>query len=74
MNVKTGEILTMVSLPTYDDNVFTQGASARDLQRLYEDVHRPMMNHAIADRLPPGSVFSIPYLIRLLVAAHAHNA
>jgi len=59
MNPQTGEILAMVSLPTYDNNIFTQGASARDLQRLYEDVHRPMMNHAIADRLPPGSVFKI---------------
>jgi penicillin-binding protein 2 len=59
MNPQTGEILAMVSLPTYDNNVFTQGASTRDLQRLYEDVHRPMMNHAIADRLPPGSVFKI---------------
>ncbi|MEE8389286.1 MAG: penicillin-binding protein 2, partial [Anaerolineae bacterium] len=63
MNPQTGEILAMVSLPTFDNNLFTPGTSADDLasnlQRLYEDVHRPMLNHAISDRLPPGSMFKI---------------
>lgn len=59
MNPQTGEILALVSLPTYDNNLFTQGISARDWQRLSEDPHRPLLNHTIADRLPPGSVFKI---------------
>ena len=59
MNPQTGEILAMVSLPTYDDNLFTQGISNRDWQILSENVHRPMLNHAIADRLQPGSVFKV---------------
>ncbi len=59
MNPQTSEILALVSLPTYDSNIFTQGASTRELQRLYEDVHRPMINHAIIDRLHPGSVFKV---------------
>ncbi len=58
MNPQTGEILAMVSLPTYDNNVFTRGISDRDWQS-FENVHRPLMNHAISDRLPPGSVFKI---------------
>jgi len=58
MNPQTGEVLAMVSLPTYDNNLFTQGISARDLRRL-ESPHRPMLNHAITDRLPPGSTFKI---------------
>ena len=58
MNPQTGEILALVSLPTYDNNVFTRGISARDWQS-FENVHRPLMNHAISDRLPPGSVFKI---------------
>ena len=59
MNPQTGEILAMVSLPSYDNNLFTQGISTRDWQLLSENVHRPMLNHAIADRLQPGSVFKV---------------
>ncbi len=59
MNPQTGEILAMVSLPTYDNNLFSQGISAADWQRLQEDVHRPLLNHAIADHLQPGSTFKV---------------
>jgi penicillin-binding protein 2 len=59
MNPQTGEILAMVSLPTYDNNLFTQGISAADWQRLGEDLHRPLLNHAIADHLQPGSTFKV---------------
>ena len=59
MNPQTGEILALVSLPTYDDNLFAHGISTSDWQALSENVHRPMLNHAIADRLQPGSVFKV---------------
>jgi penicillin-binding protein 2 len=59
MRPRTGEVLAMVSLPTYDNNLFARGISAADWQRLNEDVHRPLMNHAIADQVPPGSTFKI---------------
>jgi len=59
MNPQTGEILALVSLPTYDNNLFTQGISTLDWERLRSDPHRPLLNHAISDRLPPGSVFKI---------------
>jgi len=59
MNPQTGEILAMVSLPTYDNNLFTEGISLSDWQSLGEDPHRPLLNHAISDGLPPGSVFKI---------------
>ncbi len=59
MDPRTGEILAMVSLPTYDNNLFAQGISPQDYQRLLDDPHLPLMNHAIADWLPPGSIFKI---------------
>lgn len=59
MNPQTGEILALVSLPTYDNNLFTRGISMQELQRLNENPHRPQLNHAIADRLQPGSVFKV---------------
>jgi penicillin-binding protein 2 len=59
MDPRDGQILSMVSLPTYDNNLFAQGISTADLERLYEDPHRPLLNHAISDNLPPGSIFKI---------------
>jgi penicillin-binding protein 2 len=59
MDPQTGEVLAMVSLPTYDNNIFVEGISDYDWQRLSQDPHRPLLNHAISDELPPGSVFKI---------------
>jgi penicillin-binding protein 2 len=59
MNPTSGEILAMVSLPTYDNNLFTGGISWRDYERLSNDKHRPLVNHAIGGQYPPGSVFKI---------------
>lgn len=59
MDPRTGEILAMVSLPTYDNNLFAEGIPLEEYQRLLEDPHRPLVNHAIADQLPPGSIFKI---------------
>jgi penicillin-binding protein 2 len=59
MRPQTGEILAMVSLPTYDNNLFAQGISTADWERLNKDVHRPLINHAISDQVPPGSTFKV---------------
>jgi len=59
MNPQNGEILAMVSLPTYDNNLFSQGISSRELSLLSEDPWTPLVNHAIAGLYPPGSTFKI---------------
>ena len=59
MNPKTGEILAMVSLPTYDDNLFARGISQEDYERLSNDPNHPLMNHAISGVYPPGSTFKL---------------
>ena len=41
MNPQTGEVLAMVSLPTYDDNMFARGISNDEYQALIEDPNRP---------------------------------
>lgn len=58
-NPQTGEILGMVSLPSYDNNEFTGGISTRSLLALQEDESRPMVNHAISGMFPPGSTFKL---------------
>ena len=59
MNPQTGEILAMVSLPTYDSNKFATGISPADYAAYIADPTRPLRNHAIADIYPPGSTFKL---------------
>ncbi len=59
MNPQTGEILAMVSLPTFDNNLFARGISPRELQLLSEDRWTPLVNHATAGLYPPGSIFKV---------------
>ncbi len=59
MNPQTGEILAMVSLPTYDDNLFARGISNADFQRLLNDPAKPLLNLAIQEQFPPGSTYKL---------------
>ena len=59
MNPQTGEILAMVSLPTYDNNKFAAGISPEDYAAYLADPTKPLRNHAIADIYPPGSTFKL---------------
>lgn len=59
MNPQTGEILAMVSLPSYDNNLFAQGISTAAYQQLLRDPNRPLHNFAVNDQFPPGSTFKL---------------
>jgi len=59
MNPKTGEVLGLVSLPTYNNNLFARGITADEYQALIDDKRLPVLNHAISALYPPGSVFKI---------------
>ncbi|HOJ02258.1 MAG TPA: penicillin-binding transpeptidase domain-containing protein, partial [Anaerolineaceae bacterium] len=56
MNPKTGEILALVSYPTYENNRMARFIPAYYYQQLSEDPNRPLFNHAISAEHPPGSV------------------
>ena len=58
-NPQTGEILAMVSLPNYDDNLFAGGISNAAYQKLLTDPNRPLLNFAINEQYPPGSTFKL---------------
>ena len=57
VEVETGEILSLVSLPTYDNNIFAGRVDDAALQYLLENPAKPLVNHAIAEMYPPGSTF-----------------
>ena len=59
-NPQTGEILAMVSLPTYDDNAFARGISAtRPTRSSLTDPNKPLLNHAVQAHYPPGSTYKL---------------
>jgi penicillin-binding protein 2 len=60
MNPKTGEILAMVSLPSYDNNLFSRPViKPSDLDEVTKDPYLPLINHAFQSAFPPGSTFKI---------------
>jgi penicillin-binding protein 2 len=59
MNPQNGEILAMVSLPSYDNNEFAQGISTARYRQLLRDPARPMLNVAIGEQYPPGSTYKL---------------
>ena len=59
MNPQNGEILAMVSSPTYDNNVFSGGIDQSAYRKLLNDPQKPLVNHAISDQYPPGSTYKL---------------
>jgi penicillin-binding protein 2 len=59
MEVATGNILALVSAPSFDPNLFVRGISVADFNALREDDHRPMSNKAVQGAYPPGSTFKM---------------
>ncbi|MFP6834080.1 MAG: penicillin-binding transpeptidase domain-containing protein, partial [Porticoccaceae bacterium] len=55
MDVKTGGILSMVSNPSYDPNLFTSGISQKQYDGLLNSPDRPLFNRALRGQYPPGS-------------------
>jgi penicillin-binding protein 2 len=59
MDPRTGEILAMVSRPTFDPNAFAVRISSKDWNALLSDPGKPLLNKSIQAQLAPGSVFKI---------------
>ena len=52
---RSGEVLAMVSLPTYDPNLFVNGISHTDYRRFMDDPARPLYNRNVLGGVAPGS-------------------
>jgi penicillin-binding protein 2 len=59
MDPRTGEILAMVSRPTFDPNDFAVKVSKDQWNKLVTDPDKPLLNKAIQAQLAPGSTFKI---------------
>ncbi len=59
MNPKTGEILSLVSYPSYDNTRFARAIDGEYYLGIIDDPLRPLVNNAIKSLYPPGSVWKI---------------
>lgn len=55
VDTRTGQVLAMVSLPSYDTNLFVNGISHADYNGLINDPSRPLFNRNVLGGGPPGS-------------------
>jgi len=56
INPKDGSILGMVSLPSFDNNLFSKGINPDQYKALLQDPLKPLFNRVISGTYPPGSV------------------
>lgn len=54
---RNGEILALVSKPTFDPNLFVEGIDFENWAALNESVDRPLLNRALRGTYPPGSTY-----------------
>jgi penicillin-binding protein 2 len=73
IDCRTGEILTMVSVPAYDPNSFSDGISHLEWDMLSADDHVPLMNKVTQGLYPPGSTVKPMNGLALLAAGVGPN-
>jgi penicillin-binding protein 2 len=59
LDPRNGAVLAMVSLPSYDNNLFAKGITDEAWKALTEDPNLPLFDRAIGGQYPPGSTFKI---------------
>lgn len=57
INPKNGEILALVSMPTFDPNLFVEGIDTENWKALNESLDKPLLNRALRGTYPPGSTY-----------------
>ncbi len=66
MNVQNGEILAGGSFPEFDNNIFVNGVSHDDWEKITNDFNHPFTNKLINGKYPPGSIIKMGVAISLL--------
>ncbi len=59
MEVDTGNVLALASMPAFDPNIFSKGISKDYWEELLKDKKAPLLNKAITGQYPPGSTFKM---------------
>ena len=61
LDPRNGSVLAIVSYPSYDDNIFTNGISREDLASIQKNPYQPLFNRAVLAQYPIGSTIK-PFL------------
>jgi penicillin-binding protein 2 len=54
---RNGEVLALVSKPTFDPNLFVEGIDVDNWRALNESIDKPLLNRALRGAYPPGSTY-----------------
>lgn len=68
LDVQSGEILALVSTPSFNPNLFTNGISYKNWQELLNNERTPLINKAVSGQYSPGSTFKIVVALAALEA------
>ncbi len=66
MDVQTGEVHTLISMPGFDNNLFVSGLTQSDMDRMNSDEKRPQFNKVIGGGYPPASTFKMTVMLAAL--------
>jgi len=66
MEVNNGNILSIVSSPSFDSNKFVEGISSKYWNFLLNKKEKPLLNKAINAEYPPGSIFKLMSSLAIL--------
>ena len=55
LDPRNGEVLALVSVPSFDPNQFSMGISSAQFRALQNDIDQPLFNRALRGQYPPGS-------------------
>ena len=62
----TGEVLALVSAPSYDPNLLVGRGFAKNYNKLFKDINKPLFNRAVLGAYPPGSTFKVAQALTAL--------
>ena len=71
MDCRTGDILCMVSAPSFDPNDFVKGVPGKEYAALMAYDHKPLFNKAVTATYPPGSTFKT--MVALAALEHGYD-
>ncbi|MGJ8559747.1 MAG: penicillin-binding protein 2 [Litorimonas sp.] len=66
IDVMTGELRTLLSMPTFDANLFVSGLTQADMDGLNNDERRPQYNKVLSGGYPPASTYKMVVMLAAL--------
>ncbi len=73
MDPRNGEVLALVSKPTFNPNLFVDGIDSENWKDLNESVDKPLLNRALRGTYPPGSTFK-PFMAMAALMSGTRDA